>query len=255
MLPYIFDIIIVAVLVFFAWRGAKKGLILTLCGLVGIFIAFFGARFISARFYQPFANIIEPGIYQAISGVEEEQPSTALPGSADPTPSTLPDSTEPDPSALPGSTEPDPSAPNALDELLDAIHDAGLFSGFANFLDDAVNENALQQPGSRTAAQILADYLADLVAKAGLFAVSFLLILLIWFLVGHALDLAFHLPILSAVNTAGGLILGLVKAVLLVIVLVWLGQLAGLIPAEPETPVLSLFTIRGLRQFLNRLMV
>ncbi len=92
-------------------------------------------------------------------------------------------------------------------------------------------------------------------SKAGLFAVSFLLILLIWFLVGHALDLAFHLPILSVVNRVGGLILGLVKAALLVIVLVWLGQLAGLVPAEPDTPVLSLFTIQGLRQFLDRLMV
>lgn len=254
MLSYVFDIIIVVVLIFFAWRGAKKGLILTLCGLVGIFVAFFGARFISGRFYQPFANIIEPGIYQAVSGAEEEQ-SSSLSDDPEPDASALPDDPEPDASAAPDTTEPGASTSNALDELLDAIHNAGLFSGFADFLDDAVNDNALQQPGSRTAAQILADYLADLVSKAGLFAVSFLLILLIWFLVGHALDLAFHLPILSVVNRVGGLILGLVKAALLVIVLVWLGQLAGLVPAEPDTPVLSLFTIQGLRQFLDRLMV
>lgn len=230
MLPYLFDIIIIAILVFFAWRGAKKGLILTLCGLVGIFVAFFGARFISARFYQPMANIIQPGIYQTITGVEEEQAP-----------------------AEPGDEEGQQPSGGTLDSLLDAIHDEGLFSGFASFLDDAVKEHPAQQAGSRTPAQILADCLAGFIAKAVVFAVSFLVILLVWFLVGHALDLAFHLPILSAVNTGGGLILGLVKAALLVIILVWLGQLAGWVPAEPTTPVLSLFTPRRIGEFLNRL--
>ena len=78
-------------------------------------------------------------------------------------------------------------------------------------------------------------------------------ILLVWFLVSHALDLAFHLPILSQVNTAGGLLAGLVKGGLLAVVLVWLGQLGGVIPIPPETPVLSLFTVDRLWELLNEL--
>ena len=99
----------------------------------------------------------------------------------------------------------------------------------------------------------LAGYLSKAIARALLFGGSFLVILLIWFLVSHALDLAFHLPILSQVNTAGGLIAGLVKGGLLAVVLVWLGQLAGLIPVPPETPVLSLFTVDRLWELLSGL--
>ena len=92
-------------------------------------------------------------------------------------------------------------------------------------------------------------------AKATLFALSFLLILLIWFLASHILDLAFHLPILATVNTVGGLLAGLLKAVLIVFVLVWLGQLAEIVPANPTTPVLSLFTPKGLGALLDRLLL
>lgn len=217
MSAYIFDIVIVAVLAFFAWRGGKKGLILTLFGLAGLFVAFFGARFLSGALREPVADLIRPSICRSIEGLEADAGEGVL----------------------------------TVEELLDAVNDSSLFSGLTKFLDaDSVN-----QTGSRTAAQALADALADLAAGAGLFALAFLAILLIWFLISHALDLAFHLPILSAVNLAGGVILGLVKAALLVIVLVWLAQLAGWIPAEPTTPVVSLFTPKRLLELLDRLLV
>ena len=133
--------------------------------------------------------------------------------------------------------------------------EAGLFAGLASFIDEAVSGNAIQTSPAKTPAEALASYIAQLISKAGLLALSFLVILLVWFLVGHILDLTFHLPILSAVNFAGGLALGLLKAALLVIVLVWLGQLAGWIPAQPDTPLLSLFTLRSLGQLLNQLLV
>ena len=46
---------------------------------------------------------------------------------------------------------------------------------------------------------------------------------------------------------------GLVKGGLLAVVLVWLGQLGGVIPIPPETPVLSLFTVDRLWELLNEL--
>ena len=45
------------------------------------------------------------------------------------------------------------------------------------------------------------------------------------------------------------------QVVLLAIVLVWLGQLAGVVPSEPDTPVLSLFTVRRLGELLDSLPV
>ena len=78
-------------------------------------------------------------------------------------------------------------------------------------------------------------------------------LLLVWFLLSHALDLAFKLPILAQVNLAGGLIVGLVKGGLIAAVLVWLGQLSGVVPAQPDTPVLSFFTVQRLSELLDGL--
>ena len=118
-----------------------------------------------------------------------------------------------------------------------------------------MTEHITVDDGLEHVAKALAGYLANLVARAGLFALSFLLILLIWFLVSHILDLAFHLPILATVNTVGGLVAGLLKAVLIVFVLVWLGQLSNLIPQNPTTPILTLFTPKGLAAFLDQLLI
>ena len=127
-----------------------------------------------------------------------------------------------------------------------------MFQGLTQFLEDAVKNKIIQQ-GTRTAVQAVSEYISLLIARNLLFGLSYIAILLAWFLASHALDLAFHLPILSEVNLAGGLVFGLIKGVLLIIVLVWLGQLAGMVPVEPETPILSLFTVEKLSELLASL--
>lgn len=242
MATYIFDIAIIIILAFFAWRGAKKGLILTLCGLLGLFVAFFGAQFISTQFHGHVAQIVEPAIYQAIRGAEPQQ-------------NTQENTSQPPSISVPGSKPQEENPTYTLEQLLDSMEEKGLFTGFSYFLDQAKEEESIPSEGGLAVASALADYLSNLVARAGLFALSFLLILIIWFLASHILDLAFHLPILAAVNTVGGLVAGLAKAVLVIFVLVWLGQLANIVPQQPTTPVLTLFTPQGLATFLDQLLV
>ena len=218
-MPYLFDILIVALLAFFAWRGASKGLVLSLCGLAAVAVAFFGAQFLSEKFCAPVANIIRPIIAQTFRGVE------------------------PDIAAAEG------EAAYTLEQLLDCIQEEGLFEGFSDFLEQGVAYDSLgHDPLSPLDA--LAGYLSLGIARALLFGLVFVVILLVWFLLSHALDLAFQLPILAEVNTAGGLIVGLIKGGLVTVVLVWLGQLAGVVPSQPDTPVLSLFTVSRLSELL-----
>lgn len=224
-MAFLFDVLILGLLAFFAWRGAKKGLILSLFGLLAAGVAFFGAQFLANLFYEPVANIIRPVIVQTLQNVAPVPPV---------------------PTAESGLQQ----ATYTLNDLLAAMRDNELFQGFSAFLEEGLASNILQNSGFLSPLDALADYLAKGIARAALFAVTFLAIQLIWFLVSHALDLAFHLPILSTVNTGAGLALGLVKGAVVVIVLVWLGQLAGLVPAQPDTPVLSLFTIDGLTRLL-----
>lgn len=229
---FMLDIIIIAALVLFAWRGAAKGLILSLCGLAAVFVAFFAAQFISEQFCVPVSNIIRPIIAQSFSDLmPDTQPAAA--------------EDESDVYAMAFSY--------TLDDVLASIQEEGLFEGFASFLEEGVKNNAVEKGGHISPVDALAGYLARGIARTLLFAIVFFGGLLAWFLLSHALDLAFKLPILAEVNLAGGLVLGLVKGVLLAMVLVWLGQLAGVVPNPPETPVVSLFTVAKLGELLENL--
>lgn len=244
MTAYLFDIAILVILVLFAIFGARKGFVLTLFGLAGLFVAFFGARFLSARLYQPVSDLIQPGIYETITGVGR--------GDSDPAPSAEP-SPSPSPDAEPENSAGDRSdAALSLDDLLERIKSADLYKGLTDLLEDAVHTDKIQET-TGSPAGALADYAADLIAKAVLFLAGFLVILLLWTLLGKLLDLACRLPVLSAANHLGGAALGLVKGTLIVIILVWLGQLFSLVPRQPETPVLKLFSNGNLIRLLDGL--
>ena len=231
MIPFIaIDIIIVLVLIFFAWRGAKKGLILTLFGMLGLVVAFFGARIISNSFYEPVSDIIRPALHQKVEGLED-----SILGGAD--------------------FDIDLSLDDSVDSLIDVLRDRGTFPGLVSLLDTATEKEAIPEKENVSAAETLSTYLAELAARVALFVAGFLAILLIWFLISHVLDLAFKLPILKFINVTGGLILGLVKAVLIIFVVVWACQLLDWIPAQPSTPILSLFTREGISRLLNHLVV
>lgn len=229
-MSYFVDFVILALLAFFAWRGAAKGLILSLCGLAAVFVAFFAAQFISTAFCEPVANIIRPVIENSITEAMEDaikHTEFSVPGGG---------------AAMSVDDIP-------MNSLLSAIQESDMFRGLSQLLEDAV-ENKLIQQGTRTAVQAVSGYIALLISRTALFGLSYVAVLLIWFLVSHALDLAFKLPILAQVNMGCGLVLGLIKGVLLIIVLVWLGQRSGLVPSPPESPILSLFTVEGLGKLL-----
>lgn len=224
---YIFDIIIVVLLALFAWRGGAKGLVLSLCGLVAVFAAFFAAQFLSERFCAPVSNILRPIVIQTIRGADAE------------------------PEVDPGN----PDATYTIEELVRSIQAEGLFEGFDRFLEQGASNKELSKNDRLTPLEALAGYLSKAIARALLFGVVFLAVLLAWFLFSHALDLAFKLPILAEVNLIGGVAVGLVKGAFFTAVLVWLGQLAGIVPAQPDTPALSLFTVQRLGELLDNLPV
>ncbi len=244
MTAYLFDAAIILILLFFVLRGARKGLVLTLFGLAGLFIAFFGARLLSSALYQPVSGLIQPGIYETVTGLGRSDPDPAVTAEPSPSPESGGDTPE---GELPGET-----AALSLDDLLRQVKSADLYKGLTDLLEDAVQTDKIRETAGN-AALSLSEYLADLVAKAALFAAGFLVVLLLWTLLGRLLDLACRLPVLSAANRAGGAVLGLVKGALVVLLLVWLGQLAGLVPRQPSTPVLSLFSGGNLIRLLNGL--
>lgn len=234
MSPLIIDIVIILILVLFAWRGAKKGLILTIFSFLALFVAFYGAQYVTANFHEPVADIIRPSIQLTI---EEVLTDSLLP--TEDAASDLLDEEE----------EYDPTAGFSLRQVLVLLKSADKFPGLQQFLEEAVEAKTLKV--TTTASEAVATYLAIIAAKVILFALSFVLILLIWSLASRALDLTFKLPFLSFVNGLGGLILGLAKGIIVLLVLVWLGKVFGWLTPANMGPVTSLLTVEKLSALLH----
>lgn len=214
----IFDAVILLLLLLTAWKGYRRGFVLTLCSLLAVFVAFIGATLISGQLARPMSRLIQPALERSITQVLEEQADSLLTQ-----PSSLPSAA---PDASGGEEDPDGEegedwlAQLPLDEVLDALQASGLYQHFLQPIQDAVREGVMEVTTS--AARAVADYLALELTRMVLFLVSFVLVLLLWLLLSRALDLACRLPVLSTLNHWSGAALGLVKGGLVVFILCWL---------------------------------
>lgn len=206
------DGLIVAVLLLFALLGAHRGLVLSLCGLLAVLVAFVGAGFLARALSPMVADALEP---KFASAIEEQlnasiQQQVAEGGSAALTPDDVP-----------------------LDGVLNALREMGFYETLIDTVDKAV-ENGMTSVAASAAASVAAA-VAQSAAYLILFLVGFVLILLLWKLISHALDLVAKLPGLHLLNKTGGALFGLVQACILLFVAAWLLQFFG--RALPENLV------------------
>lgn len=193
----VFDLAIAAVLLFSLWRGYTRGFILTFCGFAAIFVALIGASFLSDALAEPVSQAIRPVVEENIQQTFQDYVQQM------------------------GDDQAPADQPNLpLSEALEALKGSRWYQGFAEAIQDAVDQGVVEVTAG--AAQAIASYVAIQIARIVLFAVAFVLILVGWFLLSHALDLAFKLPVLSTLNHWSGAALGLIKGAVLVFIAAWL---------------------------------
>lgn len=197
----IYDLVLAVLLLVGVYRGYKKGFILTLCGFLAVFVAFIGATVVSNALAEPVSQLIRPAIEQNIQHVLSDQMED------------LDFSSSPDGSS---SQEEEVKPGPSLEDILTALKDSKLYKGFAEAFQKAVNSGVAT--ATANAARAVASYIAVQFARMFLFLVSFVLIVIVWFFISHALDLAFKLPVLSTLNHWGGGALGLLQSGLLLYV-------------------------------------
>ena len=221
----IFDLAILAILALFFWRGYARGLVLTLCSLLAVFVALIGASFLSNALAEPVAKAIEPtvasSIHDTVTSYYQHSPAENT-------------STE----------EADWLAQLPLEELLEPLRDSRFFQGFAETFQKAVDDKAADIVTH--AAQALAHFVAVQIARIVIFAVAFFAVLIAWFFLSHALDLVAKLPVLSTVNAWGGGAVGLVKGALIVYIAVWLLRGSYIPPAAIEGSYLLKFFVSAI---------
>ena len=206
----LFDVVILLILAGFALHGASRGLLLSLCGLVAVLVAFIGGNFLADLLAPKVADYLEPKFASAIESRLEEQMQAALPSSD---------------GALP-----EASVDVPLADILDILKDMGLYQSAVDAIDKAV-EQGMTDVAASTAAAVAAS-IAETVAY------------MIWTVFSHALDLVARLPGLHFLNKTGGALLGLVKGCAILFLCAWVIRYLGhIIPEETveQTTLLKFF--------------
>ena len=213
--PILIDILIVAALVFFAWRGERRGFILTLCSLVAVLVAFVGATSNTNAAAPKVAEYIQPKLEQSIQETLDEK-----------------------------AQEVDLIDYFQAEDVMAALREkGGVYEWAADSLEDILRDadfSSYTQQAAKTAAA-----LAGQLSRSILFPIVFLLLLIAWFFVSHALDLVSKVPVINSLNHGLGGAIGLIKGVVVVYVAVW--HLCGPLGAIPpqmtqETHLLRLMT-------------
>lgn len=223
MMAILLDVAVVAVLVFFLWRGAKRGFVLTVCGLAAVVVALVGASFLANLLAEPVAKAVEPivseriqeSLSEAIQGTE----FTATGGGVAETPEEV---------SLPG--------------VIEHLKENDLFRGFADAFQEAVDKGVAEV--TTNAAQSVAHFAAVQIAHHVLFILGFILVLILWFILSHALDLITRLPVLNTLNEVGGGVVGLLKGLLILCLVGAVLRFCGWPAPETvaETHILRFFT-------------
>lgn len=218
----VFDLAILAVLLICAWRGASRGFVLSLCGLLAIVVAFAGASAASHALAPRVAEALEPRFAAVIEEKLDEQIKAGT-ASGD---------------------APAVSAPEdvPLQDVLNVLKSMGFYEELIDTVNRAVEDGMLSVAAGAAAA--VAAAIAQSVASFLIFFVVFVLILVVWSLLSHALDLVTRLPGLHFLNKTGGAVLGIVKGCAVLFVAAWLLQYLGhVIPEETvrQTHLLRFF--------------
>ena len=216
----ILDLAVLLVLLLFAALGARRGLILSLCGLAALLVAVLGASFTARTLSPMVADALEPRFASAIEAqLNESLQEQAQEGAAALTPEDVP-----------------------LDGVLNALRDMGFYETLIDRVDQAVEAGMTHAAAS--AAASVAAAVAQSVAYAVLFLAAFLIILILWKLLSHALDLVARLPGLHFLNKTGGALFGLVQACVQLWIALWALQFwGGVLPADAaqRTHLLAFF--------------
>lgn len=223
-----FDVILAIILAAALFQGYRKGFVLTLCGFLAVFVAFIGASVLSDALAQPVSQMVRPAIELNINAALEDslaQQGVTLPeGSA----------SSSDSSSLEGLGE-----DFSLEQVLELVGDSALVQYFSDAIHGAVSQGVLAVTSN--VVESIAGYIALQITQGVLFVLCFVLVLVAWHLLSHALNLAFKLPVLSTLNHWAGAGMGLIKGAALLFIACWL--LRSMIPqqAVEDTMLLHFF--------------
>jgi uncharacterized membrane protein required for colicin V production len=227
MTGFLFDLLLVAALAFCVWQGFRKGLILTVAGVLIIFLSAFLAGKAAAAYAQP----VSERLYPIMSWVAEDAIDEATRGSG------------------------------RVDEMTDAKEIAEVAQktfetlGISGLEIDAMVSRVLESLATteqtvRTTISMTVLYVA---AYALICLFAFILFMVGLTLLIHFLAAVFKMPVLNLVDKIGGTAAGLMYGLLILSAVGWAVRYLGII-ASPElvedTTILKFFVNNNMLAWL-----
>lgn len=209
----ILDILLLAIVLLCIWRGFRAGIINSICGILAVIVAVYGGNLISETYSGEFTGMLEP----FVSGIVESINSDVLDYIAG----------NPDEEFNPVYSLEGMESDDIVGICTAVMRQLGISEGSAQKLASEI-ETEVEEANVRMM-DALTEALCQRIAYIALFAIAFLLIIIIFSAIGNVLDLAFGLPGLENINHILGAIFGAAKGILIIIVITCFCRYLGLV--------------------------
>lgn len=181
--------------------GAKRGLFKSLIGLVVVIAAILAATVIAGKLTEPVTDFVLPKVEEKVSSWLAVPEGMTMGDFAD------------------GTASSDSSVNPIFSEWFQKLEQRGVSERFVEWINKDVAVNA---------AQTAARSLVESVVHAVLLLLGFVILLILFKLLAGLIDHVFDLPGLHALNTLGGGVFGLLEAVVLIYLVLWLTPKLGI---------------------------
>ena len=206
MTTLLIDLTIIGIVAFCAWRGYRSGLIRGVFGIVTLIASLFLANIAANAYSEEFTGMLKPfvgGIIEtSISDIAEDD--------------YVPEKFEHE-----NKTEEFITAVNALRNI-----------GLPIPAAIRVAEQAVEDGVEKFLADKLADKLSSVLAYIAVFGVTFILVAIVFAVIGNLIGFVFSLPGLKLLDAIAGVVFGLAKGLLIVLVLAAVMRYFGLLALD-----------------------
>lgn len=206
----VIDFALVAVVLFCAWRGWRSGLIRGVCGVLALILSLYGANLLASTFSHEFTGALHP----FVSGIVDSAVTSVL----------TPD-------------EEDENEPIAEDKKSDvftvaftSLRRIGLAESAATQMSGEIVDET--DAVGRDMTTRLVDKLCSALAYVAVFLLAFLLLSIVFALIGNLLNFVFAIPGIELIDSLLGMVLGVAKGAIILLAVATALRYIGVIPAE-----------------------
>lgn len=213
------DIALVLIVAYFAWRGFRNGFIRGIFGILAIVIAIYGANLVAKAYSDDFTGMLEPFVSGIVDKAYTDIMNTGQTGTEDEAQTT--NGAE----NAGGTVYERPKS--VYDVSYETLRKIGMPEGASRQIAEKVGAK-IDTVGQRMSAD-LTGMLCSALAYIAVFTVAFILIAIIFAVIGNIINLAFSIPGLESIDRIIGLVLGILKGLLLVFTLALVIRYLGIL--------------------------